>query len=652
MREYRNDGIADIAVDYGARFGAVHGSVSGPVPRITVVIPALNEARNIEWVLRRLPASVGQVIVVDGRSTDDTIEVALQVRPDIDIVKEMTPGKGAALRAGFGVSTGEYIVMLDADGSMDPTEIDRYVDLLESGYDLVKGSRFVPGGCSTDITRLRRVGNSFLSGAVNLLYGTEFTDLCYGFLAFSRDRLHRLSLAADGFEIETEIVVNAVRAGLSIGEVPSVESPRRSGESNLRTFRDGQRVLRTLLKQRLARRAPQIPDIVRIPDAPVDRIARSSRHARDDRPIAARFDQLTVVPAVRSTSVVGASRLGNDRHAGTSTVDTRMLQREQRQPAASDTADGIPSVAVIICAYTADRWTDILAAIASARRQTVPPDDVIVVVDHNDELLARLRAQDLGITVVESRERAGLSGARNTGVAAAHAEIVAFLDDDAVADDDWLEMLIGPYSDTTVFGTGGAIRPRWDVERPDFPEEFNWVLGCTYRGMPTEPAPVRNVIGASMSFRRDVVISAGGFDHELGRVGGMPAGCEETELCIRIRRLLAAGHVMYEPRARVSHHVMETRTSWRYFVSRCYAEGMSKALLCRLEGRRAGLASEREYVLRILPQGFLRALRDGVVDRDRDSISRAARIASGLAFTGAGFVRASLTSVSRVSSRA
>ena len=649
MHTYRNDGAADIALDYGAGLEAVHGSV----PRISVVIPALNEARNIEWVLRRLPASVGQVIVVDGRSTDDTIEVALQVRPNIDIVKEMTPGKGAALRAGFGASTGQYIVMLDADGSMDPAEIDRYVDLLESGFDLVKGSRFVPGGGSTDITRLRQAGNAFLSTAVNLLYGTEFTDLCYGFLAFSRDRLHRLALAADGFEIETEIVVNAVLAGLSIGEVPSMESPRRSGESNLRTFRDGQRVLRTLLRQRLARRAPQIPDIVRIPDVPSDRIVRSSPGARHDRPIADRFDRgLTLAPAVGSTSEDDASMLANDHHAGLSLVDTLMLQREQRQAAASDVGDGIPSVAVIICAYTADRWTDTLAAIASARRQTVPPDEVIVVVDHNDDLLDRLRAEDLGISVVESREQPGLSGARNTGVAAAHAQIVAFLDDDAVADDDWLEMLILPYADTTVFATGGAIHPRWDVERPDFPEEFNWVLGCTYRGMPTKRAPVRNVIGAGMSFRREAVISAGGFDHELGRVGRMPAGCEETELCIRIRRLLAAGQVVYEPRARVFHHVMETRTSWRYFVSRCYAEGMSKALLCRLEGRRSGLASEREYVLRTLPGGFLRALRDGVVDRDGDSISRAARIASGLACTSAGFVRASLPSVSRVSSRA
>jgi hypothetical protein len=219
--------------------------------RTSVVIPALNEERNIAWVLERLPSCVDEVLVVDGRSTDRTIPVALEVRPDVRIVEEKAPGKGAALRAGFAAARGRYVIMLDADGSMDPAEIPGFVDQLDEGYDLVKGSRFTDGGGSADITALRRFGNRLLTGAVNFLYGERFTDLCYGYLALRKDALRVLGLCATGFEIETEIVVNAVRAGLRIGEVPSHESCRRNGESNLRTFRDGQRVLRTLVTRRL-----------------------------------------------------------------------------------------------------------------------------------------------------------------------------------------------------------------------------------------------------------------------------------------------------------------------------------------------------------------------------------------------------------------
>jgi Glycosyl transferase family 2 len=219
--------------------------------RTSVVIPALNEERNIAWVLERLPSCVDEVLVVDGRSTDRTIPVALEVRPDARIVEEKAPGKGAALRAGFAAARGRYVVMLDADGSMDPAEIPRFVDYLEAGYDLVKGTRFTDGGGSADITWLRRFGNRLLTQAVNYLYGECFTDLCYGYLAFRKEALRVLGLCASGFEIETEIVVNAVRTGLRIGEVPSHESRRLNGESNLRTFRDGQRVLRTLIRKRL-----------------------------------------------------------------------------------------------------------------------------------------------------------------------------------------------------------------------------------------------------------------------------------------------------------------------------------------------------------------------------------------------------------------
>src|SRR3954469_20009853 len=173
---------------------------------VSAVIPALNEAENIGWVLERLPDCVDEVVIVDGRSTDDTIEVARRIRPDATIVHEMRAGKGAALRSGFERSSGQYLVMLDADGSMEPAEITRYVALLDEGFELVKGSRFIDGGGTTDISRLRALGNFSLLAIANRVYGSCFTELCYGYMAFHRDALPRLQLTADGFEIETQIV--------------------------------------------------------------------------------------------------------------------------------------------------------------------------------------------------------------------------------------------------------------------------------------------------------------------------------------------------------------------------------------------------------------------------------------------------------------
>lgn len=216
----------------------------------SVIIPTLNEERNVAWVLARLPAGLHEVIIVDGGSVDDTVEIARAVYPEIRVVTERRPGKGAALRAGFEEATGEYVVMLDGDGSMNPTEIPRFIWALDNGCDLVKGSRFAPGGGTTDMTTIRRVGNGALMTAVNVLYRTRFSDLCYGYMAFRRDRLPLLRLDSDGFEIETEMVARAVIAGLRIAEVPSFENDRGCGHSHLRPWRDGRRVLNTLLSER------------------------------------------------------------------------------------------------------------------------------------------------------------------------------------------------------------------------------------------------------------------------------------------------------------------------------------------------------------------------------------------------------------------
>jgi hypothetical protein len=219
--------------------------------RVSVIIPTMNEAENIGWVLERLPAYVYEVILIDGRSTDDTVARAQAIRPDIKVVLETAKGKGAALRAGFAAATGELIVMIDADCSMEPAEIDRFVSMMCHGYDFVKGSRFMAGGGSSDITRIRDWGNRVLTTSVNVLFKTKFSDLCYGYIGFHRNHLAALNLQSDGFEIETELITHAITAGLRITEVPSHESPRQHGESNLRVLRDGPRVLRTLLQERL-----------------------------------------------------------------------------------------------------------------------------------------------------------------------------------------------------------------------------------------------------------------------------------------------------------------------------------------------------------------------------------------------------------------
>jgi glycosyltransferase involved in cell wall biosynthesis len=219
---------------------------------VSLVIPAKNEALNIAWVLEQVPECVDEIILVDGNSTDVTVVAAQSCRPDIRVITQQGSGKGWALRTGFLAATGDVIVMMDADGSMAPQEITHYLYFLANGYDFVKGSRFICGGGSLDITRFRKLGNRSLLAVFNRLYGAQLTDLCYGFCAFHRRYLPHLNLASTGFEIEAELTVHAMHAGLRIAEVPSVEMPRRAGRSNLRSIRDGIRVLRTVLREHRA----------------------------------------------------------------------------------------------------------------------------------------------------------------------------------------------------------------------------------------------------------------------------------------------------------------------------------------------------------------------------------------------------------------
>jgi len=261
---------------------------SEPWLRVSVVIPALNEARNLPHVFARLPPDVHEVIVVDGLSVDDTIAVARQLRPDVRIVLQSRRGKGNALACGFAAATGDIIAMIDADGSTDPGEIPRFVQALVEGAEFAKGTRFGSGGGSDDITRLRALGNRMLVGFVNLCHGSHYTDLCYGYNAFWRRLVPLLGLDADspappsggrlwgdGFEVETLIHLRIAAAGLAITEVPSFEHSRIHGVSNLNAAQDGLRVLRTILAE----------------------LRRSHRMRRGGRAVTARAVVAAVAPA-------------------------------------------------------------------------------------------------------------------------------------------------------------------------------------------------------------------------------------------------------------------------------------------------------------------------------------------------------------------
>ena len=307
-------------------------------------------------------------------------------------------------------------------------------------------------------------------------------------------------------------------------------------------------------------------------------------------------------------------------------------------------------VSVVICAYTLDRWADLQRAVASVLDQQPPVREVLVVVDHNAELLERASRLWPGeppatderlrppVVVLPSDGARGLSGARNTGVQASCSEIVAFLDDDAEADAGWIEGLLAPYADPQVAASGGTVvaapvgpRPKW------WPVEFDWVVGCSYLGLPTSPAPIRNPIGASMSVRRSVVVELGGFPEGIGRVGCRPVGCEETDLFIRLSQRWPDARILYEPAARVRHTVPAARFSWRYFRSRCFAEGLSKASVAGRVGSDRALASERSYVLKVLPAGLARAAA-GACRREEGAAGRALAIGAGLTLTTAGYV--------------
>lgn len=297
-------------------------------------------------------------------------------------------------------------------------------------------------------------------------------------------------------------------------------------------------------------------------------------------------------------------------------------------------------LSVIICAYTLDRWDQLVEAVLSVHAQTTPAHEVLVVIDHNDELLdlARRSLTGTATRVVPNSQRRGLAGARNTGVEQACGDVVVFLDDDARADPRWLEEMSRHYADPAVIGVGGLVVPLWeDGVPPWFPPEFGWVVGCSYTGQPERTAVVRNPIGANMSFRREPVLAVGAFRVEVGRVGANALGGEETELAIRLGLRHPESRILHEPAAVVHHHVPAQRSGWAYFRRRCWSEGVTKAQVSRLTSSTRALGSERAYVRKALPLGVVRDVNAAVADRTATPLVRAGAIAAGLALTVGGY---------------
>jgi GT2 family glycosyltransferase len=292
---------------------------------------------------------------------------------------------------------------------------------------------------------------------------------------------------------------------------------------------------------------------------------------------------------------------------------------------------------VIICAYTENRWDIFVRAVESAVGQEPPPEEIVIVIDHNPRLLERTRGRFPDLIVTENTEAQGLSGARNSGIAASHGQLIAFLDDDAIAEPNWLERLVRCCDDPQVLGVGGCAEPMW-IKRPKwFPDEFLWVVGCSHTGLPTSKGEVRNPTGGNMCLRRQAFEQVGSFRVGMGRIGTIPMGCEETELCIRMRQLWPGRFFLHDPGSRIYHQVTGARASWAYFRSRCYAEGLSKAQVSRLVGANDGLSAERDYVFKVLPVGVLRGVGDALFHSDMSGLGRAGAIVAGVLITAAGY---------------
>jgi glucosyl-dolichyl phosphate glucuronosyltransferase len=296
------------------------------------------------------------------------------------------------------------------------------------------------------------------------------------------------------------------------------------------------------------------------------------------------------------------------------------------------------SATVVICTASHDRQPLLLECVHSVLRGTRAPDEIVVVVDQNRDLMAELGASLPSTVRVLASERGGLSAARNTGVDAAESDVVTFIDDDATADSGWLAALMKEFeASEDVLGVGGAILPRWGADRRWLPDELLWIVGCTYRGHRPDAGPIRNPIGANMAFRREPLASLGGFASGFGKHGNAYETCDETEVSLRLEQAHGLGRIKYVPTARVRHFVPESRVSWRILLRRSISEGLSKGRLRRLYGG-AALSAEQRYVAGLLVGAVPRLMVVGLARRDRHAVLASASILMSLLLTAGAFL--------------
>jgi GT2 family glycosyltransferase len=319
-------------------------------------------------------------------------------------------------------------------------------------------------------------------------------------------------------------------------------------------------------------------------------------------------------------------------------------------------ASSMTDISVVICTFSRARMPDLVASIHAVSEQSVRPCQLVLVVDHNPQLLDEIVENLMPVygewlDVLENDGLAGVSGARNAGAHKARGELIVFLDDDAVPAQDWLRRLVEPFDDPSVAIAGSYAAATWPGQRPRwFPEEFEWVVGCSYRGLPEEQSDVRNVIGASMATRRSVFDVVGSFSDFLGRIGELPMGCEETEFCIRTAHMMPDARIVYVPQSVVHHSVSESRSRGSYFAARCLAEGKSKAQISKLVGVSLATSSERSYVIGTLSRGIRRGFADAFKG-DATGLMRSGAIVGGLFLAVASYVYGLATSTVRASRR-
>ena len=630
------------------------GSAVGPEglrePRVSVVVPARDEAANLPAVLADLPKDIYEIVLVDGASTDGTVDVARDCRPDIRVVHQVGCGKGDAMLHGFAAARGDIIVMLDADGSARADEIPRFVKALEEGADLAKGSRFIDGGGSADITPLRRFGNRFLRGTVNLLFRTSYTDLCYGYNAVWVRCLPQLCLECSGFEFESLLNIRAARARLDVREVPSYEEPRLNGESNLHAFRDGFRILRVILRERLGRGdfrfspgasgngfAPVRLLEVELAD-PEPRLVSvngSGRHYGSARVLVRMHGApLGVVDIDRPDSEIDAGTVADlARRELQAAIETHL--RDDASDRASSRRNGggsrpaVPFASIVI--GTRERPESLATTLDSLLALDYPRFEVIVVdnacTTARTRQLLESRYSDAPAIRYAREPLPGLAAAHNRGLAEARGEIAAFTDDDVLVDRHWLrELARGFELGDDVACVTGLILPA-ELETPAQLWLERWVrLNKGYEpklfdmGAHRPPGKLFPYAagtfgsGANMAFRTETLRALGGFDPATG-TGSRARGGDDLAGFFSV---LSAGHTLaYQPAAIVRHAHCRDAESLRALMFD-YGAGLG-AFLTKIMVDRPDLVLDIAWRA---PFGAAHALRSRPSGRDATGLSK------------------------------